>query len=79
MLCISNSKRLLCTPFAGQNHWFLHENKFFHLFGSLMERKDKKRKESAKITKKTVKNDFDQRTVCGDQFTGQNTQQAELI
>ena len=54
LLCILTSERREEHTFAGQNHLFLCENKFFHLFPSLTEKKKEKRKESAKITQKNM-------------------------
>ena len=44
VLCILTSEGMLPMPFAGQNHLFLRENKFFHLFPSLTEKKERKKK-----------------------------------
>ena len=49
---ISTSEQVLRTPFAGWNHLFLRENKFFLSFPSLTEKK--KKKESTKITQKNM-------------------------
>ena len=43
MLCISTSKWVFCTPFAGWNHLFLCENKLFRLFSSLTEKRKRKK------------------------------------
>ena len=48
VLCISTSKRVLCMPFAGQNHLFLRINKFFCLFPSLTEKRKKKERKAQK-------------------------------
>ena len=44
LLCISTRERVLCTLFDGQNHLFLHYNKFFCIFPSLAKKRKKKGK-----------------------------------
>ena len=51
LLCIFFQRTGALQLFAGQNHLF--KNKFFHIFPSLTEKKNEKRKESTKITRKT--------------------------
>ena len=50
MLCISTTKRVFRTPFASQNHLFLREIKFFHLFPSQTEKKNGKLKNNTKTS-----------------------------
>ena len=47
MFCISTSKRALCMPFAGQNHFFSAKTSFSVFFFHKWEKKN----EIAKITK----------------------------
>ena len=54
LLCISTSKPLLPMPFAGQNHLFLHQNKFYCLFPSQKEKNERKKKGKGKNDKEKM-------------------------